>query len=109
MRPQDTPLCGRTLLKPCYYDQAAGGDNSYMKLVNKTPRWNESLGAFCLNFQAYICIHIICIHTHTHTHTYVHTYIHVTCVLILQGRVTVVEKLVFTHVYTSKRKLLHAC
>ena len=30
---------------------AKGSENNYVKLVNKTPRWNESLGAFCLNFQ----------------------------------------------------------
>ena len=26
------------------------------QLVNKTPRWNESLGAFCLNFQVYVML-----------------------------------------------------
>ena len=26
------------------------------QLVNKTPRWNESLGAFCLNFQVFVVL-----------------------------------------------------
>merc|ERR1712100_255607 len=33
-----------------------GSENNYVKLVNKTPRWNESLGAFCLNFQGRVTV-----------------------------------------------------
>lgn len=31
-------------------------DHNYIKIVNKTPRWNENLGAFCLNFQGRVTV-----------------------------------------------------
>mmetsp|Transcript_8963 Transcript_8963/g.20525 ORF Transcript_8963/g.20525 Transcript_8963/m.20525 type:complete len:486 (+) Transcript_8963:90-1547(+) len=31
-------------------------EHNYIRLVNKTPRWNENLGAFCLNFQGRVTV-----------------------------------------------------
>mmetsp|Transcript_29209 Transcript_29209/g.72128 ORF Transcript_29209/g.72128 Transcript_29209/m.72128 type:complete len:454 (+) Transcript_29209:47-1408(+) len=31
-------------------------DHNFIKIVNKTPRWNENLGAFCLNFQGRVTV-----------------------------------------------------
>ena len=51
-------LCSHESLTP-RAAQAEGDTNGsakYMKLVNKTPRWNQSLGAFCLNFQGRVTV-----------------------------------------------------
>jgi len=44
-----------TRIEDCMASRA-GKDNTFIKLMNKTPRWNESLGAFCLNFQGRVTV-----------------------------------------------------
>jgi len=50
----------RELLKPTRVEDTMASrvskDSTFIKLMNKTPRWNESLGAFCLNFQGRVTV-----------------------------------------------------
>ena len=36
--------------RACSLRRAGGGGERMLKLVNKVPKWNPSLGAYCLNF-----------------------------------------------------------
>ena len=45
-----------TQTSDCMTKKIENKDHNYIKIVNKTPRWNENLGAFCLNFQGRVTV-----------------------------------------------------
>lgn len=50
------PAAARLTPRAAQAEGGTDGSAKYMKLVNKTPRWNQSLGAFCLNFQGRVTV-----------------------------------------------------